>query len=208
MSINQVVTAGIEETLNRLLALDPASLAQLAQLEGRVIGLEFTGLPFKLFLFPGEEGFMVFSEFDGEPDTNISGTPLAFTHLALGKDSSDVLFGGEIRIDGDTALGNRVKRILQQVDIDWEEQLSRVTGDLVAHQVGRLFRHAGEWWRDSNDAISRDLGEYLQEETRLLPARAEVQQFIHQVDEARLAMDRLEARLRLLKEKQREENNA
>jgi len=207
MSFDQVFSAAMERALNRLLAMDPNTMAQLAPLEGQVIKLELKGLPQNqsLYLFPCEDGFMVLTEFDGEPDTVIRGSPLAFSRLALSQESSEVLFSGDIQIDGDTALGNRIKRILQQLDIDWEEQLSKVTGDMLAHQLGNLFRNTKNWWDKSADAVQQDLGDYLQEEVRLLPAKAEVQHFIQQVDEARMSLDRLEARLKIISESSHED---
>ena len=109
MSFDQVFSAAMERALNRLLAMDPNTMAQLAPLEGHVIKLEFIGIQQSLYLFPGEDGFMVLTEFDGEPDTIIRGSPLAFSRLALSQESSEVLFSGDIQIDGDTALGNRIK---------------------------------------------------------------------------------------------------
>jgi ubiquinone biosynthesis protein UbiJ len=45
----------------------------------------------------------------------------------------------------------------------------------------------------------QDLSEYLQEELRVLPARIEVENFIDDVSQLGMAMDRLEVRLARLR---------
>ncbi|MCB1155828.1 sterol-binding protein, partial [bacterium] len=86
--------------------------------------------------------------------------------------------------------------ILDDMDIDWEEMLSRYTGDIVAHQLGNLVRGANRWLSRSAGVIEQDLGEYLQEEARSLPPRLEVQDWMNEVDAARSDLDRLEARIK------------
>ena len=41
---------------------------------------------------------------------------------------------------GDVELGQQVKTLFDEIDIDWEGHLARFTGDVVAFQVGSLFR--------------------------------------------------------------------
>ena len=88
--------------------------------------------------------------------------------------------------------------ILDGIDIDWEEHLSRVTGDVLAHQVGNVARGMLEWGRNTLDTVSRDVAEYLHEESRDLPTRGEVDEFLARIDTLRLDVDRLEARVQRL----------
>ena len=90
--------------------------------------------------------------------------------------------------------------LLAGTDWDWEEQLSQLTGDVIARQVGNLARRSGQFISDSRHTLEQDVSEYLQEEARLLPTRSEVDDFLHDVDELRSDVDRLNARIeRLLK---------
>ena len=198
MSLPQLFIASVETAFNRYLALDPEALSQLAGMEGKIVSIEIKGLNERLFLFPGDDGIMVLSDFDGDADTTLSGTPLALAKLSLSEDAAAVLFSGDVTISGDTRLGHQFKKILAQVNIDWEEQLSRLVGDITAHQIGNALRGFGQWFDRSKQSMELDLGEYLQEESRLLPARAEIDRFIHQVDELRESVDRLQARVQKL----------
>jgi ubiquinone biosynthesis protein UbiJ len=117
-------------------------------------------------------------------------------------DSADQLFSGAVAISGDTELGHNFGKLLGGLDIDWEEQLSRLTGDLLAHRIGNLARGAARWGKDALEALRQDLPEYLQEEVRLLPGRYEVEEFLTEVDRLRDDLERLEQRVRRLSERQ------
>ncbi len=198
MKAPQALLAAIEAAFNRYLALDPAALRRVGRLEGRVIAIELTGLDICLFLLPGRDGVQVVGHYEGEPDARLTGTPLALMRMGLSDDASRQLFAHGVEIRGDTELGQQFKQILDEVEIDWEEQLSRVTGDVAAHQIGRAARGLAGWGRQTADSLTRDLGEYLQEEARLVPGAAEVQRHIAEVDTLRADVDRLEARVQRL----------
>ena len=196
MSLPQLFIASIETAFNQYISLDPNALSRFEDMEGKVIEINFKGLNESLFLFPGMDGIMVMNDFDAEADTTLSGTPIALARLSLSENAAPVLFSGEVTISGDTSLGHQFKKILSQLDIDWEEQLSRYTGDMVAHQLGNMARDFSKWFSRSKDSMFMDAGEYLQEESHLIPARAEIDKFISQVDSLRDATDRLQARIK------------
>ncbi len=196
MSLPQLFIASIETAFNQYISLDQNALYRFEDMEGKVIEIKFKGLNESLFLFPGMDGIMVMSDFDAQADTTLCGTPIALARLSLSENAAAVLILGEVTISGDTRLGRQFKKILSQLDIDWEEQLSRYTGDLVAHQVGNVVRDFSKWFSRSKDSMFMDVGEYLQEESHLTPARAEIDRFTNQVDSLRSATDRLQARIK------------
>ena len=207
MSLPQVFIASIETVLNRYLALDEQTFSALADLQGRIIEIHLQGLNTSLYLFPDEDGIMVLGDFDGEADTRLIGTPVALAKLGLARNPADVLFSGEVSIEGDTRLGQQFKKILARMDIDWEEQLSRYSGDILAHQIGNGVRALSGWLQRNQQSAALDTGEYLQEEIRLLPSAAEMDYFIRQVDGLRDDTERLQARLNRLLAKQLEEKS-
>ncbi|MDH5712060.1 MAG: SCP2 sterol-binding domain-containing protein [Gammaproteobacteria bacterium] len=199
MSLPQIVIASLETAFNQYIALDPAAMPRFEAMEGKVIAIEIIGLGEMLYIFPGGSGVMLMSDFDSEPDTLLSGTPVALAKLSLEKNVMPVLFSGEVKISGDTRLGHQFKNILGELDIDWEEQLSRLSGDMLAHQLGNGARSLSGWMKRAKKSLEMDLGEYLQEESGVLPARAEVDRFIKNVDRLRNEVDRLQARYERLK---------
>ena len=191
-------TAALEAALNRYLALDPDSLRRMAELDGRVIGLQWRGTALALYFLLGPQGVQVLGHYEGEPDTLLSGSPLALAELGLGGDRERALFSGAVEIRGDTETGQRFQQILEAMDIDWEEHLSHLVGDVAAHQAGRLVRAGRQYLHSSADTLRQDLGEYLTEEAQLLPARIQVDNFLADIDRLRMDADRLEARVQRL----------
>lgn len=189
------VLAGVEQLVNRLLALDPETAGRLAPLAGRVIAFEFAGFGTRVYAVPGPAQVQIYGAYDSEPDAVLTGTPLAFARLGMSERKADQIFQGEIRATGDTRLAQDFGAIIAALDIDWEEQLSKIVGDLPAHQVGRGVRALGRWFDRSGDRVAANLADYLQEEGRLLPTRYEVERFVADIDTLRDDVERLAARV-------------
>jgi len=199
VDIDQALSAVLESALNHYFSLDPDAIRRFSTLEGKVIAVEIKGLDKMICLFLSADGFLVLSDFDGEADATIHGSPMALAKMALVNDPKDLLFRGEISISGDSALANRFNQLLKQVDIDWEEILANKIGDIAAHKMGNFVRDVHHWFSRGKQSAYMDGGEYIQEEARLTPSNAELRRFIRQVDEVREATDRLKARIDILK---------
>ena len=197
MSVPALVLAGLEITLNRYLSLDPETQSRLAGITGKLIAVELRGMGITLYMAPHSGGIQLLREYDGSADAVISGTPVALARVGIGEERG-LLFAGEVEIRGDVTLGQRFESVLRELDIDWEEQLSRLVGDAAAHQIGNLVRDALQWGAKSMDTLGSDLTEYLQEESRQLPQRDEVNKFLAAVDVLRNDVERLEARVKRL----------
>lgn len=100
-----------------------------------------------------------------------------------------------VEFRGDVAVVHALRRLAGGLEIDWEAQLARLTGDIVAHRVGLAARGLLGWLDHARQTFEANLGEYLTEETRQLPPAAEVATFLDEVDRLRQDADRLEARL-------------
>jgi ubiquinone biosynthesis protein UbiJ len=198
MQLPAGLIAGLEATVNRYLRLDPDTGARMATLKGRCIGIDLRGLDLQLFIYPDQQGVRIEDHVDGEADTVLHGTPLGMARLGLGKSTEKTLFSGAVSIDGDVETGQAFRDILDTMDIDWEEQLSRLTGDVVAHQLANMTRRAGRALGHSRRTLEQDTGEYLQEELRVLPARIETENFSAAVTRLGIDTDRLAARIKRL----------
>ena len=204
MSTPALFSAALESALDLYLKQDPDALKHCAAMQDKVIAVNLTGTDFTLYFLPDAEGVKVLTFYEGEPDTLLRGTPAGFARLAL-EAREDALFHGAVEISGDTETGQQFQDILAGVDWDWEEQLSKLTGDTVAHQVGELVRKGRKWLGNTGETLQQDFSEYLQEEARLLPTRTELDEFLDDVDQLRSNTDRLSARVeRLLKTQTRE----
>lgn len=132
-----------------------------------------------------------------EPDILIEGSLVALARLAASGDESAIR-DGSVDLIGDAGKAARFQQLLKYARPDIEEQASKLLGDAAAHQVGRAFRELGHWARDAHDTMRGNVREYLQEESRDVPSRYEVERFARQVNTLRDDADRLEARIRRL----------
>ena len=105
------------------------------------------------------------------------------------------IFSGEVKIEGDMNTGRKFQELFAKLDIDLEKQLARYTGDSIAHNISQFFRTGQEWSKESIETFRLNASEFLQEETRDLPARPEIDIFYAQVDKLRTDFDRLQSRI-------------
>lgn len=189
--------AALEQTINAALALDPKTVQRLARLGGKVIAIELRGTGIRLVLQPEADGLRLMGHYDGNIDTTLRGAPFALLRMSTGR-AGEGMFSGDVEIDGDVELGQQIQRVFQKLDIDWEEHLSRLTGDIVAHQIGNTVRDLFQWGMRSAEHLGEDTADYLQEETDTLPVPWEVEDFIEAVDTLRSDVDRLDARVKRL----------
>lgn len=186
----------LESVLNRNIAASSAARKLCRQLEGKTLAMHLTGVPLNIqFRSDGER--MTLDTAQGAANATLSGSPLSFMRLA-GPAPESALRSGAVHIEGDAEVAQAFSELLQHARPDLEEELSRVVGDVAAHQIGNIARSALAFGRRASDTFARNVAEYLQEEGRDLPTRIEADEFIAGVDAVRDGVDRLEARLALL----------
>jgi ubiquinone biosynthesis protein UbiJ len=180
--------------LNRNVAQSERASALAQQLEGRALSLVLEGTPLTLFFRVADGRITIDTHDAGVADATLSGSPISLLSLA-GPGAEDRLRGSSIRIAGDAEVAQRFRDLLQHTQPDFEEELSRVVGDVAAHQVANIARGFFDWGRKAADSFSTNVAEYLQEEGRDVPSRVEVEEYLEAVDQLREATDRLDARL-------------
>lgn len=199
-----------ESLLNRNIAASTPARQALAGLAGRAFAVEIAtpipDRPLRIRMAAEELGVRVTS--GAEPaDATVSGTPFALAQL-LGGRSEGRLAGGSVQIAGDAEVAGAFEKLLQHARPDLEEELARLVGDVPAHQVARAARGMLDWGKAAANSFARNVGEYLTEESRDVPPRAELEHFLSGVDRVREDADRAEARLRLLEERVYAQNAA
>jgi len=192
--VNSELLRPLERALNRQIAASGRARALLADLDGRSMELRFAATPFRIRLAATADALSVRPAADEPADAVIEGTPLSFLRLATGEAMQSIRAGG-MDVRGDAEIAEGFRRLLDAARPDLEEELSRVTGDVAAHYLARFARDALDFGRRAGDAFARNLGEYLTEESRDLPVRLEVEEFLAGVDRLREAVDRLETRI-------------
>lgn len=172
----------------------------LKPLAGKVIAIKVQPFNWTFFLCPTPDNIQILESYAETPDTTLSGSAAALGLMGFSETPMRSLFSGEVIIEGDINTGRKLQELFDKLDIDFEEQVSHYTGDVIAHQLGRIVRAGQNWSRQSLETFRLNLSEFLQEETRNLPSKPELDIFYRQVDQIRADFDRLQARIeRLIK---------
>lgn len=190
----------LESLLNRNIAASSTARALCRRLDAKVLALHVEGMPLSIYFRSHGEQMSLDTKFDGTPSATLSGTPLSLLRMA-GPAPEAALRTGSVHIHGDAEVAQTFSELLKQARPDLEEELSRVIGDVAAHQVGNVARSAIGFAKKAADTFAQNLSEYLQEEGRDAPSRTEADEFISGVDKLRDDVDRFEARLGLLERK-------
>lgn len=187
----------LESALNRLLALDPETLAGLAALEGRRLQLTVEA-PALALAVTVRDGRLTVGPADGgrEADLAVRGSvggllsQLPFLRPANA--------AGKVRIAGDADLARQLQKLASGFDPDWNLPFTDVFGELLGVQIATAVRAAFRAGRDGAARLARDAADYLTEESRDLVGRAELDAHFDDVDAMRDRVERLHARCQRL----------
>jgi ubiquinone biosynthesis protein UbiJ len=190
-----MLTATLENVLNRGLPRSPRAQQLCAELAGRKIAIEIPDVTRLTVESTGDS--LRIGRDTSAVETEVVGGP--FSLLALGGDSPEtVIRRGDVQIRGDTELAEKFRELARLLRPDLEEELAGLIGDVPAHQGGRLVRAMLGWSRTAAATFQQNVAEYFGHERQHLVPRNEGEQFLRGVDALREDLDRLEARVDLL----------
>ena len=196
-----ILAGMLEAAINRVLTLDEDTPSRLQRLDGRMLRLDLEGVGINLFFAFSTTLVHVSIDSGDDPDTVISGSPFALFAMAIPDgDGSWGGAGSRVTISGDATLARDLERLFSRLDPDWESTLSRLFGDVWGHQVAAGLRSGSEQAREAAGNAAEMVSEYLKRDTGPLVQSADIKTFADAVDETRDAVERLEARLRIMRE--------
>lgn len=194
--LSTAALAGVEKLINNALRYDPGTRIALAKLTGQVLAIHLTSPMLTVYFTPDDQGIRLMGHWEGEVHTHLRGSLPALMQLARSDTTSFANSG--VEVTGNTGLLLDLQRLFKNLDIDWEEALSEIFGDLVGHQSANMIRSGANYARGRAGEIKRLFNEFLTEELQALPSKHELNHFYEDVDELRLRADRLTARVQQL----------
>ncbi|MEG8233297.1 ubiquinone biosynthesis accessory factor UbiJ [Pseudomonas orientalis] len=190
--------ASVEHGLNRVLRLDSTALARLAHLTGKVIAVDCRSPALQLFILPSDEGLLLASQWAAEADCTLRAPAASLVHLALSRNKTAILHSPEVALEGDSAVLMDLAAVLQDLELDWEYDLSRWLGPVATQLLGGHLRSRSRWYQQGFASLNQNLAEYLSEESRTLVGQREAQARFRELDKAKIDLERLEARFERL----------
>jgi ubiquinone biosynthesis protein UbiJ len=198
MQIKPLLIGAIEIALNGYLGLDDQLESYLAPMAGKVIAIHILPFDETLYLCPAPDRIQLLEHYIGDVDARLSGSLSALSLMGLSATPMRSLFKGDVKIEGDTQLASKLQRLFEKLDINLEAHLTRYAGGRFARSFIGLLRGGRDWTEQSMTRLRLNLEEFLQEETRELPAKAEAEIVFRAIDVCRADTDRLAARIERL----------
>ena len=179
--------------LNRLLRAKTGALEKLRPHAGKTVRL--VCLPAELNLALTDRGELAPAPAGATPDATITVTPGVAVRLAARDDSA----WNAAHVSGDVQLAAAVDYVRRHLEWDYEEDLSRVFGDIAAHRMARGLRELDAFGRSAALKLAEAFTEYSTHERPTLALRGAVDAFNREVDEVRDDAARLEKRVELVR---------
>ena len=192
----QLLSATLESAINRVLALDEDSAKRLRPLAGKRLALHLQELSQPLlFVFSQRIDILIC---DDEPDCLISLSVSTLPQLTDSSQLTELIRQQKLSVRGDMQLAQDMSALFKELDIDWQEHVSRYTGDVVAHHLGRVVRDGSQWLRNKAALVKRQLRDALAEEKPVLVPKGRQLQFNRDLDALTKRTEALDKRIAAL----------
>jgi len=176
--------------LNHLLGAETWARDKLKPYAGQCVEFRASPLP-ALCLVILDSGLLANAAQDAVPNLVVTIASGALPALVQGEEA----LLREINIEGSADLAAAVQYLFRHLRWDFEEDLSKIFGDALAHRMVEEGSRFAAWNREAAGRLAQNLAEYWIEEQPLLARPAAVRQFLADVDRLRDELARLEKRV-------------
>ncbi|MDA9109296.1 SCP2 sterol-binding domain-containing protein [Woeseiaceae bacterium] len=180
--------------VNRQIAEKTPALDLSKELEGKVISMKIRDTEHHLDFIMIENKLQAVNDSD-DHDVQITGSLLTFTSL-IKNSPEEAVRDGLLNFQGDIGIGQKFQELMRYAKPDFEEELSRVFGDMAAQNIGKVNSKVSHWVKDSKNILEQNISEYLQEEQKILPSQYEFNKFQVAVNKLRDDVDRIEIKFK------------
>ena len=183
----------IESELNRCIGESTGARELLTRLAGTSFAVHVEGLGITAVLRSDGERLSVGSDAEA-PTAVLRAAPFDLLRL-VNADGVSGVKRTRAELSGDLEVAERYARLLKLARPDLEEEVAKWLGDLPAHALGEAARGVRAWLARAGAALRMNAAEYLQEESRAVPAPLEAQAFYGDVERLRDDVERAAARV-------------
>jgi ubiquinone biosynthesis protein UbiJ len=183
----------LEQLLNTLIRADAAGQSRLDAMEGKVLAVHGESPAFSLFVSIRGRKLRLAAVHEGPANTTLSGPAGGMLKLLLARGAVHNLQPYGLRLQGETGFMSGLQQLLLDLHVDWEYHLGRIIGDVPVQALRDSIDHGQAFASRAGSRFAEDLGEYLTEESGLLPTREETGRLASSIAALVLRIDRLEA---------------
>jgi ubiquinone biosynthesis protein UbiJ len=178
--------------VNRQIRAKTPARELVRKLDGQVVAIRVRDTALAMVFQVGPDEIELLGDAD-DPDVVITASLLTLAGMATR--SGGNIGDGSFDMSGNIETAQGFQQLMAYGKPDLEEELSGLVGDVAARGLSDVARNVSRWSRDAHATVEQNITEYLQEESRALPSRYEVERFRNRVNVLRDDVDRLDARL-------------
>jgi len=191
-----MLTRGPILGLNHVLAQHAWARQRLMPHAGCTVQFQLPPLP-DLSLCITEAGLIEAAAADAIPHLLINIKPAAVPLILLHHPA----MLNDIDITGSPELVQVIRQLFSELEWDFEDDLSKVFGDIAAHRMAVAGREFFSWQREAGLRLAHNFAEYWTEEQPLIARRDDLARFSGEVSKLRDDIDHLDKRLEHLQQR-------
>lgn len=173
--------------INHLLNQNDWMQTKLKPYLGMVIELEIDTLSLKFTV--NNEGQLIVNDTENPPDAHIQMTIKSLIQLITQKKKNG------ITVKGNLDLANEFSKVIENIEWEMEEDLSRFIGDIPAAEITKISKIVLKQTKKNIINLTENFIEYWQEENKILAKNDDLKTFNSNVDSLEEDVDRVEAKM-------------
>ena len=139
--VSSALLAPFESLINQCISMDHKLSKELLKHNGKILEIEVRvpSLDIFVFFYQSTVRLRFANEDDNRgsnnPDGKISGSASALLGILLRPDTDRPLVNQNVKISGDSEFIQEIQILFAGMEIDWQEPLSKLIGDIPTHSV-------------------------------------------------------------------------
>jgi len=191
----------VEQCLNQIIAHDTHLARKLFSFSNKVLEIQSSTPAANLLIrFLDDKvrlSALSASTAGQHADARIAGKASELFNLLM-SNSGKPLANPRIEVSGDAVFVQDLLHMLRDADVQLGDYLAPWLGELATREIIHMSTQANSWGKQASSNLHRSVRDYIKEEISLVPDGAEIERFTAGTDHLKLALDRAEARLRLI----------
>ena len=190
----------IEASLAQLNKLNPHLQSELQLLNGKVVEIHLSQLPWPLFFICNDE-VLVLTQYQAKTDVSLVTDLSTLTKIRQGDSLTDLIKADKLEIEGDINILQQFSAYLEKLNFNLIEPISKYIGDVPAYFLQSGFNQFTDKLKSISTGTKTHLSELAIEEYQLAPHRIEYIHHCDQLEDLTADIDSLEKRITSLKDK-------
>ena len=167
---------------------------EFSQLNGKNIFINLQNTQTILYIKVVNSTIELHKIIESDPDLVLEGSPIAFLNYIKNINTNHT-----IKISGNASLADSFSNLLSKIEINWEQIIAEYINDDAAFYSSKFFSLLKNKANEVEDSLFRNLKEYIDDETDIIPSKDSINKYVKDVDLLRNKIEVMDVKLNKLK---------